>query len=376
MPEMYQAIGGIEGCRKLSAAFYSRVARDPILRPIFPSSFHCAIEAFALFLAQFVGGPCDYSGQRWWLTLQEGHARFKIGAKERDAWLQNMANALDEMALDDSAGRALRDFFEASSAHLIGQPQPGATSSQDRYHLKLAQQWDAQLILEQAVAAVRKGDASQAIALTESSVAQRYFERDPAAFVHLLAIMAGGPDWALAGYARQRLLADPHLATSRYGSGRTLLHAAAEDGNLPLVELLLHLGADPNATDGAGHASLYRLGNSCTATSGPRVVRALVEKGADVNAHDGVKHCTALHMAARRGNVLVAEALLDCGANIEARDSLGETPLRRAVNCAKLECAALLLSHGADIHSKGSKGRTVTQAARGAAMQELLRKYA
>ena len=42
----------------------------------------------------------------------------------------------------------------------------------------------------------------------------------------------------------------------------------------------------------------------------------------------------ALHIAARRDFVEVSESLLAGGANIEARDSLGETPLRRAVNSA------------------------------------------
>ena len=102
------------------------------------------------------------------------------------------------------------------------------------------------------------------------------------------------------------------------------------------------------------------------------MVRALVQKGANLNACDGVKHCTALHMAARRGNVEVAGALLDCGADIEARDSVGETPLRRAVNCNKTEVAALLLSRGAEAHSKGSKGLTPLLAARTAAMKRLL----
>jgi hypothetical protein len=77
-------------------------------------------------------------------------------------------------------------------------------------------------------------------------------------------------------------------------------------------------------------------------------------------------------MAARRGNVDVARALLDCGADIEARDTLGETPLRRSVNCDKTEVAALLLSRGADRHSIGSKGLTPLLAARTTAMKRLL----
>jgi ankyrin repeat protein len=78
-------------------------------------------------------------------------------------------------------------------------------------------------------------------------------------------------------------------------------------------------------------------------------------------------------MAARRGNVAVAEALLECGADIESRDSLGDTPLRRSVNCGKAAVAALLLARGADLHSKGSKGLTPLLAARTGAMTRLLR---
>jgi ankyrin repeat protein len=64
--------------------------------------------------------------------------------------------------------------------------------------------------------------------------------------------------------------------------------------------------------------------------------------------------------------------LLDCGADIEAQDSLGDTPLRRAVNCDKTDVAALLLARGADPHSKGSKGLTPSAAARSTAMRGLL----
>ena len=135
---------------------------------------------------------------------------------------------------------------------------------------------------------------------------------------------------------------------------------------------LLRLGADPNAANGGGHAPLYCVANECSAEGGGNVARALIQAGAHVDARDGVKHCTALHMAARRGNVEVAQALLESGADIEARDSVGETPLRRAVNCGKTGVAALLLAKGADMNSVGSKRLTPRSAARSAAMKRLL----
>jgi ankyrin repeat protein len=168
---------------------------------------------------------------------------------------------------------------------------------------------------------------------------------------------------------REKLTGDPALARERYAS-RTLLHDASAHANLSMVELLLRLGADPNCE--GGHGPLYSLANECRVPGGGSVARTLVHAGANVNANDGVKRCTALHMAARRGNVEVAEALLDCGADIEARDSLGETPLRRSVNCNKIEVAALLLSRGADRDSRGSKGLTPLTAARTTAMKRLL----
>jgi len=49
--DLYQAMGGTAGCRKLAEAFYARVKLDPVLRPLFPGkSMRCAIEAFSAFL--------------------------------------------------------------------------------------------------------------------------------------------------------------------------------------------------------------------------------------------------------------------------------------------------------------------------------------
>ena len=207
------------------------------------------------------------------------------------------------------------------------------------------------------------GDANRAIKLAETC--------DRAVLTGLLAQMIESGQSALLDYVQRRLTRDRTLARECYG-GRTLLHTAAGAGNLRTVEFLLRLGADPNTPNGGGHTPLYCVGNECKASDGEKVVHALVKAGAKVDAHDGVKHCTALHMAARRGNVNVAKALLECGADIEARDTLGETPLRRSVNCDKPEVAALLLSRGADRRSKGSKGLTPLLAARSSAMKRLL----
>src|SRR5260370_37403074 len=90
-PSTYEAIGGTAGCRGLSVAFYARVERDPVLRPLFPGkTFRCAIEEFAAFLVHFLGGPGDDAQRRWCLSRRESHLRFRVGQRARSAWIATM----------------------------------------------------------------------------------------------------------------------------------------------------------------------------------------------------------------------------------------------------------------------------------------------
>jgi len=371
-PGLHEALGGTATWRRLAVAFYSRVDRDPLLRPLFRGkTLHCAIEEFTAFLVQVFEGPSEDTQRRWWLSLRESHLRFRIRRQERAAWMENMVNALADAQIEEPLRSALREFFETSSAHVVngGEPVPAAAAWSeprgDAIRQEIARRWDAQRRLDEAVAAVRGGEAGRAIAAAES------FQRGGSAFAGLLALMMGSRDPAMLRYVQERVIHDPALVRERYAS-RTLLHEASAQGNLTMVELLARLGADPNAQDGGGHTPLYCLANEYRSSGGGDIVRALSRSGANIDANDGVKHCTALHMAARRGNQEIAEALLDCGAGIDVRDSVGDTPLRRAVNCGQIQVASLLLARGADVHSTGSRGLTPWRAARSSAMKQLL----
>jgi truncated hemoglobin YjbI len=386
--DLYHALGGMDTCRRLSATFYAHVEHDPILRPLYPPTLKgCPIETLAAFLIQFFGGPCTYAQRRWSLSLREAHLRFAIGQKEREAWLNNMFQAVDEVNIKEPTRSALRWFFAQSSAFFINQPPEAANESPallenptgnqneletSRIHQEIAQRWQTQRMLEEMIAAVRQGNEEDVLALIKSPAVQACFTRDRAAFLSFLAILSSSSQRALLDYVRQTLVNIPELVQERYTYDRTLLHEVAGQGSLPVVELLLQLGADPNARDQSGHTPLYFVGNASHGANGADVVRVLAQGGANVNARERLKHCTALHMAARRGNIPVAEALLDCGANAEARDKLGDTPLHRAVKCGKTEMVAFLLSRGADVHAEGKGGLTPWQLARGARMKHLL----
>ena len=181
----------------------------------------------------------------------------------------------------------------------------------------------------------------------------------PASPIHT-ALQEATRDRFIAELARDRSCV--RLLGSR---GQTLLHDAAMVGDAEMAAVLIRCGADPNAKEAEGHTPLYR------ASTGD-VARVLLEAGATVDITSGPTRGTALHQAARRGAVSIAQALLDHGAVIEARDAKGETPLRRAVNCRQIEMVRLLVRRGADLHAADRRGVTPLDAARTKEMQDAL----
>ena len=225
--------------------------------------------------------------------------------------------------MDDAS--PLREFFEGSSRYVSGLGPASEVSGIGA--------WDQQLKLDEAVAAIRAGDAAKAIELAGLIEHGRT--------TGLVAAMIRSGQGELVDYA---LRVAPSLMGERF-AGRTLLNVASAAGSLALVEVLLGAGADPNSA-GSSHPPLYDAANESGTAD---VVRALIRAGAEVNSRSVAKLCTPLHMAARRGNIAVAEALLDSGAEINARDKSGDTPLKRARNCKKAAVARLLELRGGTI---------------------------
>jgi len=108
------------------------------------------------------------------------------------------------------------------------------------------------------------------------------------------------------------------------------------------VEVLLELGADPNATSRTRMTPLLLA----TAKRGSyRKARALVLGGAEVN-RPGTGRDTPLHSAAFWGHEDIVRLLLDHGADVNARDERGYTPLGEAIR-GDPDVLALLREHGA-----------------------------
>jgi hemoglobin len=116
----YEAVGGEETFRRIIGRFYAEVAKDEVLRPLYPEEdLGPAEERLRLFLIQYWGGPHTYSDQRGHPRLRMRHVPFTIGPIQRDAWLKCMRIAVDEERLAEPLRQQLWEYLEMAANSLL-----------------------------------------------------------------------------------------------------------------------------------------------------------------------------------------------------------------------------------------------------------------
>ena len=124
---LYSRVGGDAFFFGLVDRFYTGVASDPVLRPLYPRDLEPPKRRLALFLIQYWGGPSTYSQERGHPRLRMRHVRFPIGLRERDVWLGHMRAAIETSDAAPRDAQALRDYFEMAATSLLNQREQNVT---------------------------------------------------------------------------------------------------------------------------------------------------------------------------------------------------------------------------------------------------------
>jgi hemoglobin len=119
---LYERVGGDVFFVDLVERFYVGVENDPVLRPLYPPDLEPGKANLAAFLAQYWGRPPSYSAARGHPRLRMRHFRFAIGARERDAWVAHMVEAVRGSSASPSDARVLVEYFEGAATMLINEP--------------------------------------------------------------------------------------------------------------------------------------------------------------------------------------------------------------------------------------------------------------
>jgi ankyrin repeat protein len=159
-----------------------------------------------------------------------------------------------------------------------------------------------------------------------------------------------------------RAKAKPH-PENRYGV--TPIALACESGSAAMVERLLKAGVSANATGPYGETALH----TCAHAGNTAAARVLIAAGASVDPGDSWRGQTPLMWAAAEGHPDTMQALIDAGADVDARSTIikwerqrtdeprdkwlppgGWTPLLLAARESCVACVDVLAKAGADLN--------------------------
>jgi len=204
---------------------------------------------------------------------------------------------------------------------------------------------------------------------------------------------------------RKLIKADPGLTTRLVSEARlyeskivhwiyvgdTALHLAAAGHRVELVRLLLAAGADPNSAknhrqSGPLHYAADGNGPDWNTTRQVQTIQCLLDAGADIDAQDK-NGASPLHRAVRTRCASAVKCLLERGADARLKNKPGSTPFHLAVQntgrggtgaeaakAAQRQIIQDFLSFGLSPTIRDGKGKSVFDCARSSWIREVLSK--
>ncbi|HYI95846.1 MAG TPA: ankyrin repeat domain-containing protein [Bryobacteraceae bacterium] len=150
----------------------------------------------------------------------------------------------------------------------------------------------------------------------------------------------------------KQLVGDQSTLKQADARGTTALHYAAAFGSVESVKILLDAGAEVNVKN-AGDATPLLL-----AAPAPQKVAALLAKSADPKLATKAGRTPLIVAAASPSATESVRLLLDAGADVNAQDQLGRTPLMEVTAIGDAATARLLIARGAKVNVTDGRGST------------------
>ena len=159
------------------------------------------------------------------------------------------------------------------------------------------------------------------------------------------------------------LLANRANVNARDAFRNTPLHLAAKYNHIETLEALSKAqGVDFDAINEKGGTAL----NIAAFEGHEELVRVLLKNGVKaniINQMEAPYKYQALHLAAKNGHLAIVKTLIRAGADLDAPDIYGNTPLQVAIINKKSEVAITLIKKGAKINEVNNQGNTALELA-------------
>ncbi|WP_154667219.1 group II truncated hemoglobin [Niveispirillum irakense] len=123
---IYEVIGGAPTIARLVDRFYDLMDNLPEareLRAIHAPDLTETKRVLRLYLAQWMGGPGDYSAERGHPRLKSRHMGFPVGIAERDSWLHCMRLALEDTVSSTPARDAIMQALTPLADWMRNRPE-------------------------------------------------------------------------------------------------------------------------------------------------------------------------------------------------------------------------------------------------------------